>query len=508
MAHPFGELDMAPRHASYTPQSLLSFVAGLAVVRTFEELTGVTTQAVRDLLGADGATFVLRDGECCFYVDEDAISPLWKGSRFPLETCVSGWAMMHGEAAAISDIYQDERIPVEAYRPTFVRSLIMAPVPRRQPVAALGAYWSAPRRLTDAEVELLQTIADAAALAVAHVRRAESAETAPAHPAVAALTSRAAEARLPSLVERTRRRLRPESAAAFAVAAGLVVTAALARLGLETIGGPGIAPLVTYYPAVLGATLLGGTRPALFAAVASSVIAGVSLERPGPLLASLTDPTHLLNIALFLTISLCIVCMPARYRRALRRLSEDEALHVGLTREIQHRMRNALSVIQAIVTQSLKADPAQADVLNQRIQAGLSDLALDATARAESLALSCTLAQHLRSFGFDRFDFAGADPVLPPDQQRIVALCLHELATNAAKYGALSRPGGRVAISWRSEASQLVIEWRERGGPPVHPPMRRGYGSVFLTRLLKASGGDLSVAYPPQGVAATIVLAG
>ena len=80
------------------------------------------------MISADGVTFVLRDYSNCHYVEEDAISPLWKGQRFPMTSCISGWAMMNNKTAVIPDIFADDRIPHEVYRKTFVKSLVMAPV--------------------------------------------------------------------------------------------------------------------------------------------------------------------------------------------------------------------------------------------------------------------------------------------------------------------------------------------------------------------------------------------
>lgn len=122
--------------------------------------------AVRELVGADGATFVLCEGELVYYAEEDAIGGLWKGRRFPATSCISGWAAMHRETAVIEDIYADERIPVEAYRPTFVRSLAMAPMGQSAPVGAVGAYWSHGHKATDRQVWLLEQLADAAAGAI------------------------------------------------------------------------------------------------------------------------------------------------------------------------------------------------------------------------------------------------------------------------------------------------------------------------------------------------------
>ena len=73
-------------------------------------------------------------------MEEDAIGPLWKGQYFPLSACISGWSMLNGQTAVIEDVFADPRIPHDAYRPTFVKSLIMTPVGEKN-VAAMGAYW-------------------------------------------------------------------------------------------------------------------------------------------------------------------------------------------------------------------------------------------------------------------------------------------------------------------------------------------------------------------------------
>ncbi|MEW5788088.1 MAG: PAS domain S-box protein [Pseudomonadota bacterium] len=142
---------------------VLERVAG---VRDMDELMAILRQAARTLTGADGVTLVLREDGHCHYVDEDAIAPLWKGQRFPLESCISGWAMLHGESVVIEDIYADARIPHDAYRPTFVMSLSMVPVGRNQAKAAIGCYWAARHQASAEELEIQQTLADAMAVAL------------------------------------------------------------------------------------------------------------------------------------------------------------------------------------------------------------------------------------------------------------------------------------------------------------------------------------------------------
>ena len=160
-------------HQSYSIPSynrLLLVVKDLACVRTIEEIIELVRLAARDLTNADGVTFVLRDGECCHYVDENAIGPLWKGMRFPLKSCISGWAMLNKQAAVIEDIYQDARIPLDAYKVTFVKSLVMVPIRISDPLGAIGAYWSTPHLATSEEIELLEILTDTTAVAIANVQ--------------------------------------------------------------------------------------------------------------------------------------------------------------------------------------------------------------------------------------------------------------------------------------------------------------------------------------------------
>lgn len=148
---------------------LLSAAQGLAEAETLDGVTSVVRTAARALVTADGVTFVLREGDEVHYVDEEAIAPLWKGRRFPASACISGWAMQHRHSVTIEDIEADPRIPLELYRPTFVRSLAMVPVRPEAPVAAIGAYWARRHQATAREVALLEALAGFAALALAHL---------------------------------------------------------------------------------------------------------------------------------------------------------------------------------------------------------------------------------------------------------------------------------------------------------------------------------------------------
>jgi signal transduction histidine kinase len=157
---------------------LLAVVHELSRARDLAGVMAVVRRAARTLLAADGVTFVLRDGEQVFYADEDAIAPLWKGRRFPAGACVSGWAIDHRQTVVIPDVYADPRVPVTAYRPTFVKSLLMVPIRVEDPVGAIGAYWALRRTATAREIALLESLAGFAAVAVVNAEANRQAEEA------------------------------------------------------------------------------------------------------------------------------------------------------------------------------------------------------------------------------------------------------------------------------------------------------------------------------------------
>jgi signal transduction histidine kinase len=144
-------------------------VRELSHARSLDEIMRIVRTAARELTGADGASFVLRDGDKCFYADEDAVAPLWKGQRFPMRICVSGWVMLNKAPAVIEDIFVDPRVPADAYRPTFVKSMAMVPIRRDEPLGAIGNYWARTRKPLEQEVEILQALAAVTSVAIENV---------------------------------------------------------------------------------------------------------------------------------------------------------------------------------------------------------------------------------------------------------------------------------------------------------------------------------------------------
>lgn len=141
----------------------------LSLARSMKRVMEIVRKEARELTGADGATFILRENGMCYYADEDAITPLWKGSRFPMNTCISGWAMLNRKSVVIEDIYVDDRIPHDAYRPTFVKSLAMVPIRTVDPIGAIGTYWGLNYHPTEEQMMVLQSLADITAVTIENV---------------------------------------------------------------------------------------------------------------------------------------------------------------------------------------------------------------------------------------------------------------------------------------------------------------------------------------------------
>lgn len=162
------DLRLSPRQAS----GLVQLIQSLSFARSLESVLAVVRDGLCGLMAADGIAFILRDGDCCFYAEEDAIgAPLgWKGARMPSATCISGWCMSHRTAVAIEDVGDDHRLAptLDAYRASAVHSMAMVPVCNDDPVAAIGAYWRRRHLASPTEMAILGSAASAAALALSN----------------------------------------------------------------------------------------------------------------------------------------------------------------------------------------------------------------------------------------------------------------------------------------------------------------------------------------------------
>jgi two-component sensor histidine kinase len=186
-----------------------------------------------------------------------------------------------------------------------------------------------------------------------------------------------------------------------------------------------------------------------------------------------------------------------------------------LLNELNHRVKNTLAIVQGLAQQSFRrqGDPQRA---RAAFEARLTALAaahnlLTRNSWEPAFIAEVVEASLTAALGSDveRVDFAGPELKVPPQTAVSIALALHELSTNAIKYGALSEPGGTVRIRWETrfegEQARFSLVWTERGGPPVRPPEARGFGSRMIEHGLAADlGGQAQLNFEPEGVVYTI----
>ncbi|MGQ7794637.1 chemotaxis protein CheB [Faunimonas sp. B44] len=194
-----------------------------------------------------------------------------------------------------------------------------------------------------------------------------------------------------------------------------------------------------------------------------------------------------------------------------KRFDEHREVLVG---ELNHRIKNVMATVQAIASQTLSSatslEEARATFGSRLVALGKShDLLTRENWAGADLRniVSDTLEPH--SGRSNRFRIDGPPLWLAPSAALSIAMALHELATNAAKYGALTTDDGKIGLSWQlvgdGNDRRLSLKWTEVGGPPVMPPTRKGFGSRMVQRVLAAElGGKVSVAYEPSGVVCTI----
>ena len=459
-------------------EALAAVIRRLSCAERLPEVMEVTAAAARRMIGADGVTFVLREGDSCHYAEEDAIGPLWKGQRFPASACISGWVMEHARAVAIPDIREDARIPQDAYAPTFVRSLAMVPVRQERPVAALGAYWADLHAASAEELDRLQTLANAASLALALVQCARSDK---------AVREQAAllDALLAYLPEGITIARAPD-----------VVIERVSEFGLRRIGrssGEVTGLAAEQHPdawqiydrsgrRLLSADELPLTRATRHGEVIENERVTVKLAN-GEMLPILCNAGPILDEQGEITGGIIAW-------RDVASLAEAEDARALLVRELDHRVKNTFELLLSLVDLTARGAAGvgeMASSLKGRILAlarahQLAGAGGDETGGSLAAMLGPLLRPHVTDPGQLRVD--GPEVSLGSKAAAQLALAMHELATNAEKYGALSAPEGRLQVEWRCDDSELTIEWIESDGPAVTgKPESEGFG----TRLVQAT---------------------
>lgn len=178
-----------------------------------------------------------------------------------------------------------------------------------------------------------------------------------------------------------------------------------------------------------------------------------------------------------------------------------------LMREVDHRARNVLSIVQSL-TRLTRADGLESyrTILAGRIDALARAQTSLATRQWEGGRLEDVVRDELDALcPRDHVDVAGPEVNLSPEQVQPISLLLHELATNANKYGACSQGGGRVAVTWTVSDRRVTLSWRERGGPAVTPPTRQGFGSILADNVVRQLKGAIRRAWEPSGLLVEII---
>jgi PAS domain S-box-containing protein len=204
----------------------------------------------------------------------------------------------------------------------------------------------------------------------------------------------------------------------------------------------------------------------------------------------------------------------AKVARDITERKQAEALQRLLLEELNHRVKNTLATIQAIANQSLRHAKSPNDFVsgfNGRVQALARAHDLLTQTKLQGADVMKLVREQVLLGGSNDNRVTCSGPMLMLDAQKAVhmALVLHELATNARKHGALSVPDARLSVQWEVRTNggrNLVIEWKETGGPCVLAPNRRGFGSTLIERTLKAHGGKVSTRYGSEGLTASITL--
>ena len=290
------------------------------------------------------------------------------------------------------------------------------------------------------------------------------------------------------------------SIAAYGLAALCVVVAFFLRLLLGLLDSDA-SPFSTLYPEILFAALWGGVRAGLFAVMSGGALAWWAFFDPRFTFVPPLTFGRWLALVIYLFASVIIVAGADYCRRLAKSLKDEEEL-----RDLFHRLKNKVATIQSIIAYQLRGNEAACDTILQRLSALSSADALIETARGQGAFIVDVIKAELEPYDTSRVSIKGPSIFLPPKLALVFALMFHELATNAAKHGALSVLPGHVSICWSVVETRLQLEWREAGGPTVTIPNHKGFGTQILSRALGQFGGAVGIDFAPTGLCCKISL--
>jgi two-component sensor histidine kinase len=292
-------------------------------------------------------------------------------------------------------------------------------------------------------------------------------------------------------------RISRESGWACALAILCVAVASLLHWAFGLIR-PDNQHFTTFYPAVLFAALLGGTGAGVFAALSAGIIAWWAFMAPHFTFAR--DFDQVSSTLAYLFASLLIVWGIDRYCRMTKRLEDEERFRKLAVEELAHRLKNKIATIQSIISYQLRDNPQARDAIIGRLTALSATDDLILATQGQGAHLRDILSTELDPYEASRIKIEGPSSLLAPKLAMTMAMLVHELATNSAKYGALSTATGQLTICSSLFDARLNLEWRESGGPIVTSPARRGFGLRLLTRALDQFGGSVEITFEPTGL--------
>jgi two-component sensor histidine kinase len=287
-------------------------------------------------------------------------------------------------------------------------------------------------------------------------------------------------------------------------AAACLAVATLARWGIAQIR-PDVF-FTPYFPAVFLAAAVGGARIGTATAIASGLL-GLAVNFSS----TTADPARLALLLMFWAVCGFAIWGVEHYRTIVaqqrddaQRLAKEEEYRKLLVEELQHRLKNKTSTIHAVLRQVLQDQPQIWGSIDRRL------LALSATddliARLDSSGcdIKDLLHSELGPYGHVRFDLNG-DPLFLPTKLAVsLALIFHELATNAAKYGAFASPRGLLQVSWSVSEGRLNLTWDETEGPAVDNVGPAGFGSKLLQAALRGFDGKTDMRFLKTGLHCTM----
>ena len=297
--------------------------------------------------------------------------------------------------------------------------------------------------------------------------------------------------------------LRPGSASSLLFALICVAIATSIRIALGELSSASTV-FASYYSATLVAALVGGVPAGIFAA-ASGAAAGFWLFVPPDWKSHVFDQEQLVSALLFAGSSGVIIWAAKSYRDLLWRLRTEEEQRQLLTHELAHRIRNTLSIVQSLIGQTLRDQPAAFGKLTARIAALATTNDLLIKSEWRGAYLEEILAGEFAPYDPARFCLDGDDFECPSEVATVLALIFHELTTNATKYGALSTPQGTIALAWRSSDGRVEFDWVESGGPQPAASRRQGFGTTLLRKGIRQFGGSVDMQFARGGLRCPIL---